>query len=80
MAFLTISLTPVPEPATLRLLTTSLVCLGGRNAAFASSVVASIPIVFPFTRPVVLRHWSTQVKTTRCVSRAINRRVREIVE
>jgi hypothetical protein len=28
----------------------------------------------------VLRHWSTQVKTARCVSRSINRRVREIVE
>jgi len=51
-----------------------------RRAAFASSVVASMPIVFPFTKPAVLRHCRTQVKTARCVSRSINRRVREIVE
>jgi hypothetical protein len=51
-----------------------------RNAALASSVVASMPIVFPFTKPAVPRHCSTQVNTARCVSRAIRRRVREIVE
>src|SRR2546430_7642434 len=51
-----------------------------RNAAFASSVVASTPIVLPFTKPAVLRHCNTQVKTARCVSRSIKRRVREMVE
>ena len=39
-----------------------------------------MPIVFPFTNPAVLRHYSTQVKTARCVSRSISRRVREMVE
>ena len=51
-----------------------------RKAAFASSVVASMPIVFPFTRPAVLRHRRIQVNTARCVSSAISRRVRESVE
>lgn len=51
-----------------------------RNAALASRVVASMPIVLPFTKPAVRRHCSTQVKTARCVSKSINRRVREIVE
>jgi hypothetical protein len=32
------------------------------------------------TRPAVLRHWKTQVKTARWVSTSINRLVREIVE
>src|SRR5207245_10068807 len=45
-----------------------------------SSVVASTPIVLPFTKPAVLRHCNTQVKTARCVSRSIKRRVREMVE
>ena len=51
-----------------------------RNAAFASSVVASTPIVLPFTKPAVLRHCNTQVKRARCVSRSIKPRVREMVE
>jgi len=51
-----------------------------RNAAFASSVVASMPTVFPFTRPASARRCSIQVKTASCVSRSIKRRVREIVE
>jgi hypothetical protein len=51
-----------------------------RSAALAPSVVASTPIVLPLTKPAVLRHSSTQVKTARWVSRSINRRVREIVE
>jgi hypothetical protein len=33
------------------------------NAALASSVVASMPIVFPLTKPAVLRHSSTHVNT-----------------
>ena len=48
-----------------------------RSAAFTSSVVASIPIVLPCTKSAVLR---IQVNTARCVSSAIRRRVREIVE
>jgi hypothetical protein len=40
----------------------------------------STPIVFPSTKPAALRHCSTHVKTARCVSRSISRRVREIVE
>ncbi len=51
-----------------------------RNAAFASSVVASIPIVFPFHQTGRGQHCSTQVNTARCVSSSINRRVRDIVE
>src|SRR5262249_33926441 len=51
-----------------------------RNAALASSVVASMPMVLPLIKPAVLKDCSTQVKTARCVSRSINRRVREIVE
>jgi hypothetical protein len=37
--------------------------------------VASIPIVFPLTKPAVLRHCSTHVKTARCASKSISRRV-----
>ena len=51
-----------------------------RSAAFASNVVASTPIVWPFTKPTVASRSSTQVKTSRWVSTGINRRVREIVE
>ena len=51
-----------------------------RSAALASSVVASIPIVCPVTRSVVASTCRIQVKTARCVSRSIRRRVREIVE
>ena len=51
-----------------------------RNAAFASSVVASIPIVLPLTKSAVASTCRIQVKTARCVSRSIRRRVREIVE
>ena len=51
-----------------------------RSAALASSVVASIPIVCPLTRSVVASTCRIQVKTARCVSRSIRRRVREIVE
>ena len=51
-----------------------------RNAALASSVVASMPIVLPLTKPAVPRHCRIQVNTARCVSSAISRRVREIVE
>jgi hypothetical protein len=51
-----------------------------RNAAFASSVVASTPIVLPLTKPAVLRHCRIHVNTARCVSSAMSRRVREIVE
>jgi hypothetical protein len=51
-----------------------------RMAALASSVVASIATVRPFNKPAVARRSCTHVKTARCVSTAINRRVREIVE
>ena len=51
-----------------------------RSAAFASSVVASMPTVLPLTRPASASRCSSQVKTDSCVSRSINRRVREIVE
>ena len=51
-----------------------------RKAAFASSVVASMPIVLPWTRSAVASTCRIHVKTARCVSRSINRRVREIVE
>ena len=51
-----------------------------RIAAFASSVVASIAIVFPLRRPVCARRSWIQVNTSRWVSKSISRRVREIVE
>ena len=51
-----------------------------RKAALASRVVASIPIVLPFTRSAVASTGRIHVKTARCVSRSISRRVREIVE
>ena len=51
-----------------------------RIAAFASSVVASIAIVFPLSNPASTSRTCTHVKTARCVSRSIRRRVREIVE
>ena len=51
-----------------------------RIAAFASSVVASIPIVAPLSTPDATRRCCTQVNTARCVSTSISRRVREIVE
>ena len=51
-----------------------------RNAAFASSVVASIPTVLPRTRPASASCCNTQVNTAWCASRRSSRRVREIVE
>jgi hypothetical protein len=51
-----------------------------RNAALASSIVASMPIVVPLTNPASASRCKTHVKTARCVSRSIRRRVREIVE
>ncbi len=51
-----------------------------RIAAFASSVVASMPIRCPFSSPRSASIPSTQEKTSRCVSRSIKRRVRDIVE
>jgi hypothetical protein len=48
-----------------------------RSAAFASSVVASMPTVRPFTKPASARRCSLHVKTAACVSRSISRRVRE---
>ena len=51
-----------------------------RNAAFASSVVASMATLWPWTNPASATRCKTHVKTARCVSRSIKRRVREIVE
>ena len=51
-----------------------------RKAAFASSVVASSPIVLPSIKPALPRHCATQVNTAQCVSIEMRRRVREIVE
>jgi len=51
-----------------------------RMAAFASSVVASSPIVLPLITPAPPTHCATHVNTARCVSTAMSRRVREIVE
>jgi hypothetical protein len=51
-----------------------------RIAAFASSVVAQIATVFPLSNPASATRSNTHMKTARCVSRAIKRRVREIVE
>ena len=49
-------------------------------AAFASSVVESIPIVLPLTRSAVASTCRIHVNTARWLSRSIRRRVREIVE
>src|SRR2546425_3332583 len=51
-----------------------------RIAALASSVVASIPTVLPFTSPRSCNRPNTQKNTLRCVSKSISRRVREMVE
>ena len=51
-----------------------------RSAAFASNVVASTAIVPAFNGPCFATSCHTQVKTSRCVSTSINRRVREMVE
>ena len=51
-----------------------------RSAAFASSVVASIPIVLPLTKPASASRCRIHEKTASCVSRSTRRRVREIVE
>jgi hypothetical protein len=46
----------------------------------ASSVVASIAIVFPRNKPAATSRCWTHVKTARCVSRSIKCRVRDMVE
>ncbi len=51
-----------------------------RIAAFASSVVASMPTVFPRTRPAADSRSRTHVKTASWVSTSIRRRVRDSVE
>ena len=51
-----------------------------RIAAFASNVVASMPIVFPRTRSASAARSSTHVNTASCVSSSIRRRVRDSVE
>ena len=51
-----------------------------RNAAFASSVVESIPTVLLRTTPASASCCYTQVKTAWCASRLSSRRVREIVD
>ena len=51
-----------------------------RIAAFASNVVASMPTVFPRTRPASATRSSTHVNTASCVSTSIRRRVRDSVE
>ena len=48
-------------------------------AALASSVVASMPIVLPFSRPRSATSRSTHPNTSWCVGSSISRRVREIV-
>src|SRR5215831_13651645 len=48
-------------------------------AALASSVVASMPIVFPFSNPACATCRSTHPNTSWCVASSISRRVREIV-
>ena len=63
------TLAPTPAPATLPDI-----------PRFASSVVASLAIVFPLRRPVCARRSWIQVNTSRWVSKSISRRVREIVE
>src|SRR5215831_19253066 len=47
-----------------------------RSAAFASKVVASMPIVLPRTRPCSANTDKIQANTNWCVSRSINLRVR----
>ena len=51
-----------------------------RNAAFASSVVASTPTVLPRSKPASAGCSNTQVKTARCASSLGSLRVGEIVE
>ena len=51
-----------------------------RIAAFASSVVASMPTVFPRTSPASTSRSNTHVKTDTWVSTFISRRVRDNVE
>ncbi len=51
-----------------------------RSAAFASSVVASMPTVSPFSKPASATRCNTHVKTASCVPTSIRRRVRETVE
>ena len=51
-----------------------------RIAAFASSVVASRPTVFPRTSPASTSRSNTHAKTATCVSTSISRRVRDNVE
>ena len=51
-----------------------------RSVAFASNVVASIPIVVPCTSPACANCLSTKVNTSPCVSTSIRRRVRDTVE
>ena len=48
-----------------------------RIAAFASSVVASRPTVFPRTSPASASRSNTHVNTATCVSTSIRRRVRD---
>jgi hypothetical protein len=50
------------------------------HRALASSVVASMATVRPFSSPAATRRSCTHVKTARWVSTSISRRVREIVE
>ena len=51
-----------------------------RIAALASSVVASIPTSLPLSNPRWASNPKTHPNTFRCVSKSINRRVREMVE
>ena len=51
-----------------------------RIAALASSVVASIPMVCPFTKWASASRCNTHVNTAWCVSTSISRRVRDRVE
>lgn len=48
-------------------------------AALASSVVASMPIVFPFSSPACATCRNTQTNTSWCVASSISPRVGEIV-
>ncbi|MEZ5403657.1 MAG: hypothetical protein R2729_28515 [Bryobacteraceae bacterium] len=51
-----------------------------RIAAFASSVVASIPTVVPFTSPASANRFTTHPNTSWCASSEISLLVLEIVE
>ena len=51
-----------------------------RIAAFASSVVALMPTVFPRTSPASASRSNTHVNMATCVSTSISRRVRDNVE